>query len=57
MHVIPLLLILFFATAVFATDLGHELLIAAAAVGNKLSTLVEVMASTQGKRPLLILHV
>ena len=34
---------------VFATDLGHELFIAAAVIGNTLSALVEEVASTQGR--------
>lgn len=37
-----------FDTAVFATDLGHELFTAATIIGNKLSALVEEVASTQG---------
>lgn len=39
-----------FYTAVFATDLGHELFTAATVIGNKLSALVEEVASTQGIR-------
>ena len=43
------------SAAVFATDLGHELFIAAAVIGNTFSALVEEVATTQGVLYILVL--